>query len=119
MGAQLVAKVYAKWQPYLSPRAMVVLIKMSLTALDEDSETTRRNQYFAGRADLLSAICQTRGGKPESAERTLKRALAELYGRNAIKKTNQAYHGKNQRYELTLDAPINLDWKDPHSRRKG
>lgn len=119
MGYRLASDVYTKWRPILSRTAADVLQIMAITALDDPSEKTDSCLFFDKRDVLISAIRQTRGGKPSAREQTLKRALKELTERGAIKRINRAHSGSRQEYRLTLDAKIDLDWQPPSHKKKG
>lgn len=109
MGAKLVSLALTRWAPHVPDRAFRVLVRMAVTALDEASNGTQPNLYFGGRDLLVSVLRAERGGKRDTQLRQLRKALNELVALGCIRRTNKAYAGVNQVYELTLWAAINVD----------
>lgn len=119
MGIKLVGLVLTRWAAHVSDRAFRVLTRMAATALDEPSKDTPASLYFGGRELLASALNSERNGTPESALRTVKRAIAELIDVGAIRRTNKAYAGVNQVYELRLWDAIRIDGRAVDNSAKG
>lgn len=109
MGAKLATLALTRWAPHVPDRAFRVLMRMALTALDEAQNGTQAGLYFGGRDLLLSCLRAERGGKRDTQLRQLRKAINELVEMGAVRRTNTAYAGVNQVYELTLFAAIRFD----------
>lgn len=109
MGAKLVSLALTRWAPHVPDRAFRVLVRMAVTALDEASNGQQAGLYFGGRDLLLSCLKAERNGTRDSQLRALRRAVNDLIDLGCIRRTNKAYAGVNQVYELTLWAAIKVD----------
>lgn len=105
MGAHLVSIMLNEWAPILNDRCFRVLTRMALIALDYDKGLTPAAHYFGGQELLVMTLFRERCGSLEAAERTVKRAIAELIKLKAIERVQKGYPGRNAVYKITLERP--------------
>ncbi len=108
MGATLMGLVLTHWT-HITDRAFRVLTRMAVTALDHPTPQTPAATYFAGRDLLVSVLRREGDGTPESAYRTVKRALDELIKEGAIERIEIGRGGRNSVYRLHLWARPAID----------
>lgn len=107
MGAHLVAQALAHWT-HLSDRAFRVLVRMSLTALDNPAPGRPAGVYHGGR-ELLAMSLRSDKGTAETRYRSVKRAVAELTEAGAIQHLRTGWAGQNAVYRLTLQRAASID----------
>lgn len=109
MGMKLVGMALTKWAPHVPDRAFRLLVRMAMTALDEDTTDMPAGLYFGGRDLLAGALRAERNGSLKSVERSVERGIRDLIELGAIERTNRAYFGERAVYRLTLFNAIRID----------
>jgi hypothetical protein len=102
MGAHLVTLALSRWAPHISDTAFRVLVRMAVTALDNEGENGRPARVYFGGRELLAMTLRTQGGSPKTAHKRVQKAIAELIGIGAIERLGAAYNGQRQAYRLIL-----------------
>lgn len=97
MGAANAVSAYVEWSDQLSPLARLVLVRMALTALDED----KTKRYYGGRAVLLESMGRRRP-HTDADNRALARVIYELTTAGAIQREQRGRPGKFACYRLNL-----------------
>lgn len=114
MGAGNVARALHTWGPVLDPRPLLILVRMSVTALDGDTAP-----WFEGGWDELaraaghiapSGCGRCRGCKACAASRkAVQRAVKGLTEARAITRIRAPSRSSAARYRLWLDGPAPVD----------
>jgi hypothetical protein len=88
----------------VSDRAFVVLLRMSMTALDRDRKDQPGRVYFAG-WEVLAMTLGYDDPKGAAAEQAVARAIRELSSKGLVKRVDIKPRGRRRRtaaYELTF-----------------
>lgn len=99
MGATLAMQALTFWTPKLLPSTSLVLVRMSLTALDVATARIPAGMYWAGHDVLAAAL---RGGVTPQNLRTVRRAVSELLEAGAIERVERGFNGHRSVYRLTF-----------------